>query len=165
MEKKIVTISGLCFLMIIGIVTAGILIEEEMMRRIVVIAGCFVVVWLTTINFKTLKLMKQQTDAAPPEVPSLVHWLQGETWPELLSTEKVMAQFGEEWEAFLGDNPDCEEGSIKGYRIWRTEDTERYFDWNIPTQQQILVLTDSTGKRFQAFGSEILQKAMEEHSK
>lgn len=164
MEKKIVTISGLCFLMIIGIATAGILIEDEMMRRIVVIAGCLVVVWLTTLNFKTLKLMKQQTDAAAPEVPTLVHWLQGETWPELLNTEKIKEQFGAELADFLSTNLDCKEGSIKGYRIWRTEDTEKYFDWNIPTQQQILVLMDSVGKRFQVFGSEILQKAMEEHS-
>ncbi len=163
MEKKIVTVSGLCFLMIIGIATAGILIEDEMLRRIVVIAGCLVVVWLTTLNFKTLKLMKEQTDAAPPEVPSLVHWLQGETWPELLSTEKIMEQFEDELKLFLSANPDCKEVETKGYRIWRTEDTERYFDWNIPTQQQILVLMDSTGKRFQVFGSEILQKAMEEH--
>lgn len=164
MEKKIVTVSGLCFLMIIGIATAGILIEDEMMRRIVVIAGCLVVVWLTTLNFKALKLMKQQTDATAPEVPTLVHWLQGETWPELLNTEKIKEQFGAELADFLGDNPDCKEESIKGYRIWRTEDTEKYFEWNLPTQQQILVLMDSLGKRFQVFGSEILQKAMEEHS-
>ena len=165
MEKKIVTVSAICFLMIIGIATAGILIEAELIRRVVVIAGCLVVVWLTTLNFKTLKLMKQQTDGLATEVPTLVHWLQGETWPEVLSVEKLKTQFETELEAFLNAYPDCEEAEIRGYRIWRTEDTERYFDWNNPTQQQILVLMDRAGENFQVFGSEILWKAMEEHRK
>ena len=163
MERKIVTVSGLCFLMIIAIATAGILIEEELIRRIVVVAGCLVVVWLTTLNFKNLKLMKQQFETVQPEVPSLIYWLQGETWPEILSVEKVREQFSAELAEFQEKWPDC--NSPKGYRIWRTEDTEKYFDWSDPSRQQILVLMDEHGRRFQVFGSDTLEKAMEEHVK
>lgn len=165
MEKKIITVSGLCFLMIIGIATAGIVIHEEMMRRIVVITGCLIVVWLTTLNFKYLKLMKRQFAETPEDVPTLVHWLQGETWPEILTLAKVREQYRDELEKFLNEHPDCKEETIKGYRIWRTEDTETYFDWNDPAQQQLLVLMDASGQHFQVFGSETLQKAMEEHKK
>jgi hypothetical protein len=165
MEKKIVTISALCFLMVGVTAALGILIEDEMLRRVAVIAGCLVVIWLTTLNFKCLKLMKMQFGGVAAEVPDLVHWLQGETWPEILSREKVQGQFREELEKFLVSYLDCDAGSIKGYRIWRTEDTEKYFDWNGPAQQQILVLMDESGQHFQVFGSEALQKAMEEHVK
>lgn len=165
MEKKIITVSGLCFLMIIGIATAGIMIHDETMRRIVVIAGCLIVVWLTTLNFKYLKLMKRQFAEISEDVPTLVHWLQGETWPEILGPERLQAQFESELETFLAAYPNCEAVSVKGYRIWRTEDTETYFDWNDPAQQEILVLMDERGQNFQVFGSEILQKAMEEHRK
>ena len=165
MEKKIVTVSGLCFLMITAIAVAGIMIHDETTRRIAVVAGCLVVVWLTTLNFKTLKLMKQQAEASTPEVPDLVHWLQGETWPEMLGIEKIKGQFGEELAAFLSVHPEHGEADIKGYRIWRTEDTEKYFNWNDPSQQQILVLMDEAGRHFQVFGSEPLQQAMEAHAK
>ncbi len=163
MEKKILTVSALCFLLIIGIAVAGIMIEEEMVRRIVVVAGCLLVVWLTTRNFKYLKIMKKQAEAQATQVPDLVHWLQGETWPEILSQEKIKAKFGEELESFLAAHPACESASLRGYRIWRTEDTEKYFDWNDPGRQQILVLMDDHGQKFQVFGSEALQKAMEAH--
>lgn len=165
MERKIITVSGLCFLLIIGIALAGIMIEAESVRRIVVIAGCLLVVWLTTLNFKYLKLMKQQFCTDKPEVPNLVHWLQGETWPEILSQEKVQEQFGEMLAQFKEIYLDCDESRVRGYRIWRTEDTEKYFDWNDPSQQQILVLMDAEGQKFRVFGSEALQKAMEEHVK
>lgn len=165
MEKKILTVSALCFLMIGLTAVLGILIEDEMMRRIMVIAGCLIVVWLTTLNFRYLKLMKQQLAGALTEVPTLVHWLQGETWPEILGMEKIKGQFGEELAAFLSVHPEHGEADIKGYRIWRTEDTEKYFDWNDPAQQQILVLMDERGKSFQVFGSDTLRKAMEEHMK
>ena len=163
MEKKIATVSALCFLMIGVTVALGILIEDEMLRRVAVIAGCLVVVWLTTLNFKTLKLMKQQFHGDELEVPTLVHWLQGETWPEILGREKVQEQFSTELAEFQEKWPDCNQP--KGYRIWRTEDTEKYFNWSDPSQQQILVLMDEGGIRFQVFGSESLQKAMEEHVK
>ena len=163
MEKKIVTVSALCFLMIGVTAALGILIEDEMLRRVAVIAGCLVVVWLTTLNFKTLKLMKQQFHGDELEVPTLVHWLQGETWPEILGREKVQEQFSTELAEFQEKWPDCNQP--KGYRIWRTEDTEKYFNWSDPSRQQILVLMDEGGIRFQVFGSESLQKAMEEHVK
>ena len=127
MEKKIATVSALCFLMIGAIAVAGIMIDDEMIRRIVVICGCLIVVWLTTLNFKYVKLMKKISANAIPEVPSLVHWLQGETWPEILSRKKVEIQFGDELEAFLKNHPGCDTSTIKGYRIWRTEETEKYF--------------------------------------
>lgn len=165
MEKKIVTVSALCFLMIGAIAVAGIMIDNEMVRRVVVIAGCLVVVWLTTLNFKYLKLMKRQAEACVPVVPSLVHWLQGETWPEILSLEKIKIQFRAELAEFLEIQPDCEEAAVKGYRIWRSEETEPYFEKAGLDCQQILVLMDSVGERFQVFGSETLQKAMEERSK
>jgi len=165
MEKKIVTVSALCFLMIGAIAVAGIMIHDEMMRRIAVVAGCLVVVWLTTLNFKTLKLMKQQAEVSAPEVSTLVHWLQGETWPEILRLEKVRAQFGTELAAFLEMQPDCEEEEIKGYRIWRTEDTEKYFEEAGPECQQILVLMDGAGQNFRVFGSNALQQAMEARAK
>lgn len=165
MEKKIATVSALCFLMIGVTAALGILIEDEMLRRVAVIAGCLVVVWLTTLNFKTLKLMKQQFHGDELEVPTLVHWLQGETWPEILGPEKVKAQFPAELESFLKTYPACDSSSVKGYRIWRSDETEKYFDWVSPSRQQILVLMDEGGIRFQVFGSESLQKAMEEHVK
>lgn len=163
MEKKIATVSALCFLMIGVTAVLGILIENEMLRRVVVIAGCLVVVWLTTLNFKSLKLMKLQFSGDEPEVPTLVHWLQGELWPEILSREKVQEQFSTELAEFQEKWPHCNQP--KGYRIWRTEDTEKYFNWSDPSQQQILVLMDESGQYFQVFGSEALQKAMEEHVK
>ncbi|MBR3785888.1 MAG: hypothetical protein IKJ77_05740 [Firmicutes bacterium] len=165
MEKRIGTVSALCFLMITGIAVAGVLIENETVRRVVVLAGCLVVVWLTTLNFKYLKLMKQMTEDTAPEVPDLVHWLQGETWPEIMGREKVRAQFPAELDAFLQTHPSCDASAIKGYRVWRTEETEKYFDWTDGSQQQILVLMDESGRYFQVFGSETLQKAMEEHAK
>ena len=164
MEKKIITVSALCFLMITGIAVAGVLIENETIRRVVVLAGCLVVVWLTTLNFKYLKLMKRQFCEAEPEVPTLVHWLQGETWPEIMGREKVRAQFPAELDAFLQTHPSCDARTMKGYRIWRTEETEKYFDWTDGSQQQILVLMDESGRYFQVFGSETLQKEMEEHT-
>ncbi|MBR4020059.1 MAG: hypothetical protein IKI99_01995 [Firmicutes bacterium] len=165
MEKRIGAVSGLCFLMITGIAVAGILIEDEIIRRIVVVCGCLVVVWLTTLNFKYLKLMKQMTEDAAPEVPDLVHWLQGETWPEILSRERIKTLFPGKLETFVEAYPDCGESDVKGYRIWRTEDTEKYFDWTDGSQQQILVLMDESGHWFQVFGSEKLQKEMEKHAK
>lgn len=163
MEKKIATVSALCFLMIGAIAVAGIMIEEETMRRIVVICGCLIVVWLTTLNFKYVKLMKKQVETSVPVVSSLLHWLQGETWPEILSREKIRAQFPAELDAFLQTHPSCDASTIKGYRIWRTEETEKYFDWTDGSQQQILVLMDESGRYFQVFGSETLQKEIEEH--
>ena len=165
MEKKIATISALCFLMVGVTAALGILIEDEMLRRVAVIAGCLVVIWLTTLNFKCLKLMKMQFGGVAAEVPDLVHWLQGETWPEMLGIEKIKGQFGEELAALLSVHPEHGETDIKGYRIWRTEDTEKYFNWNDPSQQQILVLMDEAGRHFQVFGSEPLQQAMEAHAK
>lgn len=162
MEKRIVTVSAICFLMIGLIVALGVLIEDEMTRRIVVICGCLVVVWLTTLNFKYIKLMKRQAETSTPAVSSLVHWLQGETWPEILSREKVETEFGARLDEFLQTHPGC---VVKGYRIWRTEETEKYFEEAGPSCQQILVLMDSSGERFQVFGSEKLQKEMEEHAK
>lgn len=161
MERKIITVSALCFLMIGAIAVAGIMIDDEMIRRIVVICGCLIVVWLTTLNFKYVKLMKRML-ADSLEVPSLVHWLQGETWPEILSMEKVTAQFGDELAKFLETYSGRD---VKGYRIWRTEETEKYFEETSPGQQQILVLLDGDGGGFRVFGSEALQKAMEEHAK
>ena len=165
MEKRIGVVSALCFLMITGIAVAGILIETETVRRVVVLAGCLIVVWLTTLNFKYLKLMKQMTEATAPKVPDLVHWLQGETWPEVLSMEKVKRQFPEKLEEFMEAYPECEEVCVKGYRIWRAEETETYFDWTDSSQQQILVLMDENGQKFRVFGSEKLQVEMEKHAK
>ncbi len=159
MEKKIATVSALCFLMIGAIAVVGIMIENEMTRRIVVICGCLIVVWLTTLNFKYVKLMKKMTAVAMPEVPTLAHWLQGETWPEILSREKIEVQFRAQLEVFLENHPNCD---VKGYRIWRSEETEKYFEEADPSCQQILVLMGAGGGVFQVFGSEALQKAMEE---
>ena len=163
MEKKILTVSSLCFLMIGAIAVAGFLIDDTGLRRIIVIGGCLLVVWMSTLNFKYLKLMKKQVAETTPEVPSLVHWLQGETWPEILGADKIKAQFGEELEVFLQAHPDCDEAAIKGYRIWRTDETEQYFEEAGPAAEQILVLMDGTAKAFQVFGSKTLQEAMEAH--
>jgi len=165
MEKKIVTVSALCFLMIGAIAVAGIFIEDESLRRVVVIAGCLLVVYLTTLNFKYLKLMKRQAANIVPPVSTLVHWLQGETWPEILSLEKVRTQFGAELTAFLERYPSCDLESVKGYRIWRSDETELFFKEAGQAARQILVLMDADEQHFQVFGSTALQQAMEARAK
>ena len=162
MEKKIATISALCFLMIAATAAMGILIEDLMLRRVVVVCGCLVVVWMTTLNFKTLNRMRAQLEAEAPIIPDVIHWLQGETWPEILSPEKVDLHFPKERKSFLDEHPDCKESKIKGYRIWRSEETEAYFRSCTPGREQILVLLDTEHQDFQVYGSKELQQAMEE---
>lgn len=162
MEKRIGAVSAVCFLMIGITIAMGILIENAIIGKIAVLCGCLVVVWLTTLNFRTIKLMKQQAEASAPVIPDLIHWLQSETWPEILSLEKIKNQFPRELELFLETHPDCEEASIKGYRIWRSEETEKYFDQQDMRCQQILVMINKDRWDFQVFGSIALQQAMEE---
>ena len=164
MEKKITTISALCFVMIGATAVMGILIENPMLKRVAVICGCLVVVWMTTLNFKALKHMRAQVEAETPVIPDVIHWLQGETWPEILSPEKVQVQFPKELETFMIEHPDRRESNIKGYRIWRSEETENYFASCPPGREQILVLYDMALQDFQVFGSKELQQAMKERA-
>ena len=111
---------------------------------------------------KNLKLMKKQADENTPVIPDVVHWLQGETWPEILSCERVQKLFPEELEEFWQGHPESKATDIKGYRIWRSKETEDYFADSDPACEQILVIMDYRKVDFQVFGSQSLQKAMEE---
>ena len=109
-------------------------------------------------------MKKQMADSVLPE-STLVHWLQGETWPEILNLEKVRTQFGEELAAFLERYPSCDMESVKGYRVWRSDETELFFEEAGQAARQILVLMDADEQHFQVFGSTALQQAMEARAK
>lgn len=153
MEKKIVGISALCFGLIAVIALAGALIDDLTVRRIVVIGGCIIVVLLTFLNFKYLKEMRRRTAeavAAPePEnlsMDELARWLQGATWAEILSQFRLESHYPQELASFrakcAASAEATEPANIKGFRIWRSEENEKYFDEASGNAESILVLME-----------------------
>lgn len=165
MEKKIVGISALCFGLVAVIALLGVLIQDIAIRRIVIIAGCIFVVLLTFLNFKLLKQMKDAVGQVPLEKPEkllsmdeLARWLQSKTWAEILSESRLGQQYPAEFADFR--NRMSDEPVIKGFRIWRSEENEKYFDETSGNAESILVLMEMTTGQIDVYHSNILYQQL-----
>lgn len=115
------------------------------------------------VLIEQLKAAKPLITPGEPPMEAVAKWLQAETWAEILSENRLELHFPVELKVFRlnvkGSYGIPKQEQLRGFRIWRTEENEKYFDAD-QSDESILVLMELESRYFEVHSSNALHRAI-----